>query len=77
MCSSDLQLVKRIRQFTDLPVAVGLGVSTPEQARDVARFADGVIVGSAFLNAVTTASNFQSGLAAVTKLAKELKAGIS
>ena len=71
------QLVKRIRQFTDLPVAVGLGVSTPEQARDVARFADGVIVGSAFLNAVTTASDFQSGLAAVSKLAKALKVGIS
>ena len=71
------QLVNRIRQFTDLPVAVGLGVSTPEQARDVARFADGVIVGSAFLNAVTTASDFQSGLAAVNKLAKALKVGIS
>ena len=71
------QLVKRIRQFTNLPVAVGLGVSTPEQAKDVARFADGVIVGSAFLNTVTNAPDFQSGLTAVKRLASELKASIS
>ena len=70
-------LVKRLRALTDLPIAVGLGVSTPEQARDVARYADGVIVGSAFLNAVTNAPSFEDGLKAVTKLASDLKAGIS
>ena len=42
-------LVKRIRAHTDLPVAVGLGVSTADQAAEVAGFADGVIVGSAFV----------------------------
>ena len=70
-------LVNRIRKFTQLPVCVGLGVSTPEQARDVARYADGVIVGSAFINAIQKATDFQSGLKAVTKLASELKAGVS
>ena len=70
-------LVKRLHALTDLPIAVGLGVSTPEQARDVARYADGVIVGSAFLNAVTNAPSFKDGLKAVTKLASDLKAGIS
>lgn len=42
-------LVARVRDNTDLPVAVGFGVSTPEQASAVARIADGVIVGSALV----------------------------
>lgn len=44
-------LVDRLRGHTDRPVAVGLGVSTPDQAREVAGFADGVIVGSAVVRA--------------------------
>ena len=43
------ELVARVRGVTDLPVAVGLGVSTGEQAAEVASYADGVIVGSAFI----------------------------
>ncbi len=69
-------LVERARKFTKLPISVGLGVSTPAQAADVAKYADGVIVGSAFINAVQSAPDFQAGLKAVTKLASELKAGI-
>jgi tryptophan synthase alpha chain len=42
--------VAAIRRATDLPIAVGFGISTPEQARVVARFADGVIVGSALVD---------------------------
>ena len=42
-------LVRRTRATTDLPVCVGLGVSNAEQAAEVAGFADGVIVGSAFV----------------------------
>lgn len=41
--------VERIREFTPLPVAVGFGVGTPEQAAQVAAIADGVIVGSAIV----------------------------
>lgn len=67
-------LVARIRKYTNLPVCVGLGVSTPEQAKDVARYADGVIVGSAFINAIQNASDFNSGLLAVRDLASKLKA---
>mgnify|MGYP003335444274 FL=1 len=70
-------LVDRARKFTNLPISVGLGVSTPEQAAGVAKYANGVIVGSAFINAVANAPDFESGLKAVTKLATELKAGIS
>lgn len=44
--------VAAVREATTLPVAVGFGVSTPDQARSVARMADGVVVGSALVEAV-------------------------
>ncbi len=44
--------VARLREVTDKPIAVGFGISTPEQAAEVARFADGVVVGSAFVRAI-------------------------
>ena len=51
--SSDVtDIVADIRQVTDLPVAVGFGVSTPEQAAHYAALADGVIVGSAIVDIV-------------------------
>ena len=44
--------VARIKKSTRLPVAVGFGVRTPEQAREISRGADGVVVGSALVNAI-------------------------
>ena len=44
--------VNRIKQATDLPIAVGFGVRTPEQAAAIARVADGVVVGSALVELV-------------------------
>jgi len=44
--------VARIKRSTDLPVAVGFGVRTPDQARAIARVADGVVVGSALVEIV-------------------------
>jgi tryptophan synthase alpha chain len=69
-------LVARIRTTTELPVAVGLGVSTREQAKGVAGYADGVIVGSAFINALLDAPDEATGLAAVKELASELALGV-
>ena len=69
-------LVARVRKTTSLPVAVGLGVSTREQAKGVAAYADGVIVGSAFIKAIQDAPDEESGLAAVTELARELSKGV-
>jgi len=43
------KLVKRMREFTSLPIAVGFGISTVEQVRDVQRYADAVVVGSAIV----------------------------
>jgi tryptophan synthase alpha chain len=69
-------LVARVRKVTDLPIAVGLGVSTREQAKGVAAFADGVIVGSAFIKALQEAPSEEAGLQAVTELARELAQGV-
>jgi tryptophan synthase alpha chain len=69
-------LVARVRKVTDLPIAVGLGVSTREQAKSVAAFADGVIVGSAFIKALQDAPSEEAGLQAVTELARELAKGV-
>lgn len=75
--SSDAsELVARIRTTTNLPVSVGLGVSTREQAKGVAAYADGVIVGSAFIKALLDAPNEEAGLAAVRSLASELALGV-
>lgn len=45
-------LVAEIRRYTDLPVGIGFGVSTPEQARRIAKFSDAVIVGSAIVKII-------------------------
>ncbi len=44
--------VSRIKQHTDLPIAVGFGVRSPEQASEIARVADGVVVGSALVDII-------------------------
>ncbi|MFH8618105.1 tryptophan synthase subunit alpha [Streptomyces sp. NPDC017979] len=69
-------LVRRTRATTDLPVCVGLGVSDAVQARQVAAFADGVIVGSAFVQRILDAPDAAAGTAAVRELAAELAAGV-
>ena len=45
-------LVRRVQRVTDLPVAVGFGISTPQQAAEVSAVADGVVVGSAVITAL-------------------------
>lgn len=69
-------LVSRVREHTKLPVAVGLGVSSGTQAAEVASFADGVIVGSAFVHRLLAADGPRAGLAGVRELAAELAAGV-
>lgn len=70
-------LVERIRAATDLPVGVGLGVSHGGQAAEVAAFADGVIVGSAFVRALLDAGTDRAGgLTAVRALTEDLARGV-
>lgn len=70
------ELVARVRAHTKLPVAVGLGVSTGDQAAEVASYADGVIVGSAFIARILDAPDHIAALASVRELAGELAAGV-
>jgi tryptophan synthase alpha chain len=70
------RLVARTRAVTDLPVCVGLGVSNGDQAAEVAAFADGVIVGSAFVRRLLDAPDPAAGWAAVADLAAELADGV-
>lgn len=74
--SSAPDLVARIRKTTELPVAVGLGVSTRAQAKDVAGYADGVIVGSAFIKALQDAPDEATGIQTVKELAQQLAQGV-
>jgi tryptophan synthase alpha chain len=69
-------LVDRVRQAGAERVCVGLGVSTGEQAAQVASFADGVIVGTAFVRALVEAPDPSAGVRAVHDLAVELAAGV-
>ena len=64
------ELVRRVREVSDIPVGVGLGVRSREQAAEIAGYADGVIVGSALVSALT------DGLPAVRDLAEELAVGV-
>jgi tryptophan synthase alpha chain len=69
-------LVSRVRALApDIAVCVGLGVSNGEQAREVAAFADGVIVGSALVRRMLDAPDAR-GVAAVRELAADLAAGV-
>ncbi len=66
------ELIAGVRQFTSIPVCVGFGIGTPQQAREVAHIADGVIVGSACVKAIgesDTPVETAKGFARVYKIA--------
>ena len=69
-------LVGRVRAHTRLPVAVGLGVRDGAQAAEVAAFADGVIVGSAFVQRLLAAPDLPAGVRAIRELAADLAGGV-
>jgi tryptophan synthase alpha chain len=64
------ELVGRVKAVSDIPVGVGLGVRSREQAAQIASYADGVIVGSALVTALT------AGLPTMRALTEELAAGV-
>jgi tryptophan synthase alpha chain len=77
VASSLGERVAQIRECTKLPIAVGFGISTPAQAREVAQFADAIVVGSAIVQKISEAgaasdlpdriAQFVAPLAAATK----------
>ena len=69
-------LVKRVRAVSDLPVAVGFGISTPEQVRSVWRFADAAVVGSAIVREIESLDNSPELVKRVGDFARSLIAPI-
>jgi tryptophan synthase alpha chain len=73
--------VARIKRHTQLPVAVGFGVKTPEHASEIARTADGVVVGSALVEVIRTSLDGEgratdATIPAVHGLAERLASGV-
>lgn len=68
-------LVRVIRQHTDIPCAIGFGISTPEQARRMAGIADGAIVGSAIIRIIETYG--REAARPVGEYVRQMKAAVS
>jgi tryptophan synthase alpha chain len=75
---SDLgALVRRIQRVTSTPVAVGFGISTPEQAVQVGRIADGVIVGSALVSRIGAAPSPRAAIAEAASFVRGLSSALA
>jgi tryptophan synthase alpha chain len=75
LAESARQVAERVSSATDLPVCVGIGVSTPEQAAAVCEVADGVVVGSALVRRLLEGGGPEGAAAFVTSLRRALDAG--
>ena len=71
------KIVQAIQRNSRKPVAVGFGISTPEQAHNVAQFADGVIIGSALVRHIAEHHQDSDFLSSIKATTKKLKAAIS
>jgi len=69
-------VLKEVRKVSDLPVGVGFGISTPDQAREAGVLADGVIVGSALVAAAEKAGSPQRAATALEAAARDLSAAL-
>ncbi len=65
--------VQAIQKSTDAPVAVGFGIKTGDDARKIATYADGVVVGSALVRRIAAASDSEQACASVAELVAELR----
>jgi tryptophan synthase alpha chain len=65
-------LVTKIKQHTDLPVALGFGIGTPQQAAEAASYSDAVVVGSAIVNRFNNNPHTPEGRAAAAKFVAEM-----
>jgi tryptophan synthase alpha chain len=68
--------VERIRKASALPIAVGFGISTPEQAREISPLADGVVVGSAFVKLIEEYGEKENLMEQVSSFARRIKVAL-
>ncbi|HEY5657374.1 MAG TPA: tryptophan synthase subunit alpha [Myxococcota bacterium] len=66
--------LRTVRGISDVPVCVGFGVSTPEQAREASEFADGVVIGSALIDRIERAPSREAAVDVAAAFVAELKA---
>ncbi|MBN1254944.1 MAG: tryptophan synthase subunit alpha [Deltaproteobacteria bacterium] len=69
--------IKRIRTVTELPLVVGFGISTPQQAKEIAPFADGIVIGSAVVRMIDEYSGKFDLVTQVAHYARQIKEAIS
>lgn len=72
LADSALQIAKRVKQVTDKPVLVGVGVSSSDQAKQVTSVADGVIVGSAVIRRILDSGSINGAVEFVSQIRKAL-----
>lgn len=70
------RLAERVRQATDVPLVLGVGISTPDQAAAAGRLADGVIVGTALVRRVLEAPDAVSAASALTEAVTDLRSAL-
>ena len=70
------EAVTRLRRHTDLPISIGFGIRTPEQAAAIARLADGVVVGSALIDHIANATTPDQAIDGVLGLCKAISEGV-
>ncbi|MFI8746294.1 tryptophan synthase subunit alpha [Pseudomonas sp. NPDC077186] len=70
------EAVARLRRHTDLPVCIGFGIRTPEHAAEVAKRAEGAVVGSALIDKIAAAQSPQQAIDGVLGLCRELADGV-
>src|SRR4029077_3078293 len=71
------ELIAAAKEEASVPVAVGFGISTPEQAAAVGKLADGVIIGTRLVREVADAADRDAAVAAVTGLLSETRAALA
>jgi tryptophan synthase alpha chain len=76
MSDSLSEMVGKIRRHTELPIAVGFGISTPEQGRQVARSADAIVVGSAIVNQIAEGGKTAEIVRRATEVVGKLIEGV-
>ena len=69
--------VERIKKITSIPIGVGFGISTPQQAQTIAKWADAVVVGSAIIKKIRDSKSRKAMVTSVGKLTKSLKQAIN
>ena len=71
-----IEFLKRLKEITDVPLALGFGISTINQINEVKKYCDAVIMGSKILSVLLNSDNFNNGLKSISKLVYEINSAL-